>query len=279
MESLFSLLPKMYRCPLCESDLLDIVYGLIAGPLDDNQIPGGCEWSDEAPTKACVKCDWRGGLGGRSWATEFTERWQIYDETSPNNVREEERSYNLKTMSNEELFEFGRANLASRFELVHRGIDPAVIDEAMDEELSMPLIRKEIAFVFYNLEAETIEQVCIYSAQRTMHEFEYLMHGFDDWVSVSTLQDFHDAVFAMKRPEILVWPIALPDEMSDEDSSTIPCNYGSPAIKALIEDAWITPEDMFDFDDGGFYETPIFWPHWFDPGFMLDYTQRPWLPR
>ena len=277
-----SLLPKLFRCPECATELYEIVYGMLAGPPKANQVAGGCEWSDEAPTKVCPKCKWEGALGGRSWPIEFTRRTQIFDESAPDNVRNEQRDYNLGTMTNEELFELGRGIITARFELVHRGLDAEDIDDYYDrlddgDARSWPLIRKDACFIFYDSETQLVDQVCTYSAQRTMHEFQYLRAGFEEWEFTETLSDFQDVVFGMESPALQVWIIDLDHNHEDKDDDSEAFHYGSEAIKAMLAGSPISQEDLAQ--EGSQYEEPIYWPHWFDPGAMLNYLQNRWLQR
>ena len=280
--SLESLLPKIFRCPKCDAQLKDVVYGMLAGPPADNEVAGGCEWSDVAPTKVCPKCGWEGALGGRSWSIEFTLRTQIFDESAPKNIRHEQRDYNLSTMTDEELFELGRGIITARFELVHRGLDAEDIDAYYDlsdtgNARSFPLIRKDACFIFYNTETQLVEQVCTYSAQRTMHEFQYLRAGFAEWEFAETLSDFHEVVFGKKNPSLQVWKIDLDHNHEAEDDESEAFHYGSEAIKAMLAGTPISEEDLVQ--EGVQYERPIYWPHWFDPGAMLNFVQNPWLQR
>ena len=275
-----SVLPKIFRCPECDTQLKDVVYGLLAGPPADNEVAGGCEWSDVAPTKVCPKCGWEGALGGRSWPIEFTRRSQIFDESAPNNIRNEQRDYNLSTMTNEELFELGRGIITARFELVHRGLDAQAIDDFYDgleigNARDWPLIRKDACFIFYNSETQLVEQVCTYSAQRTMHEFQYLRAGFEEWEFAETLSDFRDVVFGLKSPSLQVWEIDLDHNHEAEDDESEAFHYGSKAIKAMLAGTPISEEDLVQ--EGVQCERPIYWPHWFDPGAMLNFVQNPWL--
>ena len=277
-----SLLPKMFNCPECNTRLKDVVYGLLAGPPADNEVAGGCEWSDVAPTKVCPKCGWEGGLGGRSWPIEFTRRTQVFDESAPDNVRNEQRDYNLSTMTNEELFELGRGVLTARFELLHRGLDAEDIDDFYDRSdagnaRSWPLIRKDACFIFYDSDTQLVDQVCTYSAQRTIHEFHYLRAGFEEWEFAETLSDFRAVVLGMESPALQVWVIDLDHNHEAEDDESEAFHYGSEAIKAMLAGAPISEEDLVQ--EGVQYERPIYWPHWFDPGAMLNYVQNPWAQR
>ena len=277
-----SLLPKIFNCPECETRLKDVVYGLLAGPPEDNEVAGGCEWSDVAPTKVCPKCGWEGALGGRSWPIEFTRRSQIFDESAPNNIRHEQRDYNLSTMTNEELFELGRGIITARFELVHRGLDAEDIDDFYDRSdagnaRSWPLIRKDACFIFYDSDTQLVDQVCTYSAQRTIHEFHYLRAGFEEWEFAETLSDFRAVVLGMESPALQVWVIDLDHNHEAEDDESEAFHYGSEAIKAMLAGAPISEEDLVQ--EGVQYERPIYWPHWFDPGAMLNYVQNPWVQR
>jgi hypothetical protein len=277
-----SLLPKLFRCPECATELHEIVYGMLAGPPKANQVVGGCEWSDEAPTKVCPKCKWEGALGGRSWPIEFTRRTQIYDESAPNNVRNEQHDFNLRTMTDEELFELGKSTITARFELVHRGVEAAEIDDFYDqlgmEAISSPLIKKYAYFVFYNSETQQIDQACIYSAQRSMHEFLYLRHGMDEWQIVETLDEFHEVVFGMEKPSLVVWSLNLKESgLSRDDSDSQPFTYGSVAIKAMLAETEISQDELLE--EGSYFAQPIYWPDWFDEGAMLSYVQYPWAQR
>lgn len=277
-----SLLPKIFNCPECETRLKDVVYGLLAGPPADNEVAGGCEWSDVAPTKVCPNCAWEGALGGRSWPIEFTRRSQIFDESAPNNIRHEQRDYNLSTMTDEELFELGRGNITARFELVHRGLDAQAIDDFYDgleigNARYWPLICKDACFIFYNSETQLVEQVCTYSAQRNMHEFQYLRAGFEEWEFAETLSDFHDVVFAMKSPSLQVWEIDLDHNHEAEDDESEAFHYGSNAIKAMLAEERITEDELSR--EGDKYDLPISWPHWFDPGMMINFVANPFAPR
>jgi hypothetical protein len=271
-------LPVTTSCPNCKSrSLKEIVYGLVGPNVPDDVVIGGCEYSDEAPTKACADCDWQGCLGGRSWAYQFTQRTQIYDETSPTKARVEETDYNMRTMSDDDLIELGRGKIIARFELVHRGFDPAKLDEIFDEDLPMPLLPKFACYVFYNVGTKKIDLACIFQAQRTMHEFFYLLPGMDDWGVVDTVADFQDLVFSMKETNTILWSLDLPENFSDEDFMAMPTNYGSPALKSFIAGESIEPDEMLK--EGGFFKEKHYWPYWFDAGFMTSYVNNPFLPR
>jgi hypothetical protein len=276
-----SLLPKLFRCPECHTELHEIVYGMLAGPPKDNQVAGGCEWSDEAPTRVCPKCKWEGGLGGRTWPTKGSHRVPLDDPSAEFGVRVETIDFDLTTMTNDELFRLGRVTVTARLELVHRGLDAEDIDDYYDllddgDARSWPLIRKDACFVFYNSDTHLIEQACTYGSQRSMHEFLYLRQGMDDWQMVDTLEAFHDVVFGMKNPSLQVWEIEVyDDELTDEDADSEPFNYGSEVIKALLAGEAVTDDELAK--EGDQYEKPIFWPHWFDPGAMLNFVQNPWV--
>lgn len=60
----------------------------------------------------------------------------------------------------------------------------------------------------------------------------------------------------MHRDEIQVWLVDIPEDMSDEDFMSDPCNYGSPAIRKFIAKQTISPDELFN--EGGFFQTPIF---------------------
>lgn len=281
--SLDSLLPKIFRCPECETQLHDIVYGLVAEPLKGNQVAGGCEWSDEAPTKLCPKCGWKGALGGRSWATKGKLQVPVEDPTAEFGMRLETFHYDLATATHDELYQIGRQVISARFELVRRGADPASIDEYYDifdesEAHSWPLIRKDACYLFYNTETQLIEQACIYTALRSMHEFLYLRPGMDEWSIVDSMEEFRQAVFGMKKPSLQVWNIDIDEEdLDEEDADSNPFNYGSDALKAMLAGKPITEDELYR--EGGHYERPLYWPHWFNPGTMVNYVLDPWLPR
>lgn len=249
-----SVLPKLFRCPKCNSDLLEIVYGM----------PG-------EPTKACSKCDWRGAHSGRTWVTEWVQTTQTWDESAPNNSRIEKRTIDLKTMSEAELWEFAEGNLQARYELVHRGIDPFDIDENLEAKgISLPLIRKEEFFFFYNTDTRFIEQVCLFVAQGQEHDFFVVRSGMDDWDKAWTLEEFHLTVFSMKKDGIEVWCSEMPtDDITDEEWDQIPFSYGSPLVKKMLANEKLDESQMFEY--AGRFQTRIFWPHWFDPGLMLSY--------
>jgi rubredoxin len=124
-----SLLPKLFRCPECDTQLKDVVYGLLAGPPADNEVAGGCEWSDVAPTKVCPLCGWEGALGGRSWSTGITEtRIALYESESDGTITAE-MTVDIRSMTDDELFDRGKTHLPARFELVHRGFEAQAIDD------------------------------------------------------------------------------------------------------------------------------------------------------
>jgi hypothetical protein len=262
------LLPRILRCPVCNGNLNDIVYGLVTDSLADTAISGGCIVDADAPTKACVDCDWRGALGGRGWATEFTQTTHSYDENEVNNTRIEVKHYNLVTMGIPELIEYGARNLESRFELVRRGFDPEQVDQMYKDGVSLPLIEKGQFFVFRNKETDLIEQVCLYMAHRNQHEFFYLRPGFLDWEMAATLDQFHSAVFEMKKENIAVWCEDVANvEMSEEDESSFPFNYGFIPVTKMLDREALIEDEMFRYAD--LFKKPIFWPNWFDPGIML----------
>lgn len=261
-------LPKILRCPVCKSGLADITYGLSAEPPGVGVVAGGCVVDPDGPTKACPECDWRGALGGRGWATEFTETRHILDENEVNNTRIEVRHYNLVTMGIPELIDYGSTNLESRFELVRRGFDPQQVDEMFKNGLSLPLIENAQFFVFRNSETGLIEQICLYMAHRNQHEFFYLRPGFFDWEMAATLEQFHLAVFDMKKENIAVWcEDASDDEISELDERSFPFNYGFSLVTKMLGREALSEDEMFRHAD--LFKRPIFWPNWFDPGIML----------
>ena len=278
-----SLLPKIFRCPECDTELHEIVYGLLAEPPKSNQVVGGCDWSDDAPTKLCPKCKWEGGLGGRSWTTTGSMQVPVDDPTAEYGMRVETIHFDLATSTNDELYQIGRRNLNARFELVHRGIDAETIDDYYDqfeagEAHSWPLIRKDACFVFYNSETQLIEQACTYGAQRSMHEFLYLRPGMDDWAMVDSLDEFHQVVFGLRKETLQVWDIDLYDgDLVDEDADSEPFNYGSDLIKAMLAGKRVTEDDLYK--EGDQYDRHIGWPHWLDEGTMLNNVKYPWLQR
>jgi hypothetical protein len=206
----------------------------------------------------------------------------VDDPTAEYGMRVETVHFDLPTSTNEELFQIGRRNLNARLELVHRGIDPETIDEFYDqfeagEAHSWPLIRKDACFIFFNTEGQLVEQVCTFSAQRTMHEFQYLRAGFEEWEFAETLSDFHEVVFGMKSPSLQVWLIDLDHNHEAEDDESEAFHYGSEAIKAMLAKERITEDELAR--EGDQYERPIYWPHWFDAGMMINFVPNPFLPR
>ena len=281
--SLDTLLPKIFRCPECGTQLHEILYGMLAEPPKANQVAGGCEWSDDAPTKLCPSCKWEGALGGRSWPVIGSQQVPVEDPTAEYGMRVETIHFDLRTASDDELFQLGRRNINARFELVHRGVDPERIDDVYDqlepgEAHSWPLVRKNACFLFYDTETQLVEQACIYTALRSMHEFLYLRPGMDEWDIVETLDEFHGVVFGMKKPTLQVWDVELnEDDVEDEDADSEPFNYGSQALKRMLSRMPITEDELFTECDQ--YERPIYWPHWFNEGTMLNNVQNPWLQR
>ncbi len=277
-----SVLPKIFRCPECDTRLKDVVYGMLSGPPAENEVAGGCEWSDEAPTKLCPNCKWEGGLGGRTWPTIGSHRVPVAEPSAEFGVRVETIHFDLAKMTNDELFELGRRVLNARLELVHRGLEPLDIDDFYDNvdagsARSLPLVRKDACFIFYNSETKLIEQACTYGAQRTMHEFLYLRLGMDEWQMVDTLEEFHDVVFGMKKASLQVWEVDLFEGDGDDDDDSEPATYGSAAIRAMLSGVPVSQEDLEN--EGDQYELPIYWPHWFNEGLMLNYVQNPWAQR
>ena len=279
--SLNSLLPKIFNCPECDSRLKEVVYGLLAGPPADNEVAGGCEWSDDAPTKLCPLCGWEGALGGRSWSTGITETRIAPHESDSDGAVTVEVVVDLRNITNDELFELGKTHLPARFELVHRGFEAQAIDDYYDgleigDAHSWPLIRKDACFIFYNTESQLVEQVCTFSAQRTMHEFQYLRTGFEEWEFAETLSDFHEVVFGKKNPSLQVWEIDLDHNHEAEDDESEAFHYGSKAIKAMLAEERITEDELSR--EGDQYERPIYWPHWFDAGMMINFVANPFAP-
>ena len=276
-----SLLPKIFNCPECDTRLKDVVYGMLAGPPADNEVAGGCEWSDDAPTKLCPLCGWEGALGGRSWPTGIRETRIAPHESDSNGPITVEITVDTRNMTNDELFELGKRHQPARFELVHRGFEAQAIDDHYDgleigEARDWPLIRKDACFIFYNSETQLVEQVCTYSAQRTMHEFQYLRAGFEEWEFAETLSDFHEVVFGMKSPSLQVWVIDLDHNHEAEDDESEAFHYGSEAIKAMLAKERITEDELAR--EGDQYERPVYWPHWFDAGMMINFVANPFAP-
>jgi hypothetical protein len=266
-------LPQLSYCPNCKSKLKDILYGLIAEPVDEEKyVIGGCDISEDAPTKKCSSCDWEGGLGGRTWDTAWVIRNYKEDPTASGGEILTEEEFDLCKLNVDELQIKGRTLIEARFELVHRGKTPEEVEELFEDAPSMPLIEKWEAFLFYNTETNYIERVALFSAHWRFHTFSYLADGALEWEIATTLKDFHDAVFSMKREDIEVWSIDIPEDFSDGDFMSDPSNYGSHAIRKFISKEQITADELFK--EGGFFKTPIFWPHWFDPGLMLNQFGR-----
>jgi hypothetical protein len=184
-------------------------------------------------------------------------------------------------MTNDELFDLGKGHQPARFELVHRGFEARAIDDYYDgleigDAHSWPLIRKDACFIFYNTESQLVEQVCTFSAQRTMHEFQYLRAGFEEWEFAETLSDFHEVVFGKKSPSLQVWIIDLDHNHESEDDASEAFTYGSEAVTAMLAGERITEVELAR--EGDQYERPIYWPHWFDAGLMIKFVANPFAP-
>jgi hypothetical protein len=191
--------------------------------------------------------------------------------------------FDLINSTNDELLELGMRVLEARFELFHRGVDAEAIDSYFDqfdesEAHSWPLVRKQAVLIFYNPETELIEQACIYGAQRSMHEFMYLRPGMDDWEIVDSMLDFRQVVFGMNREGVEVWHLDAEDHnLFSAEADSSPTTYGSDAIQAMLTQSPVNVDDLYK--QGGRYERPIYWPHWFDPGVMVNCVLNPWVQR
>jgi hypothetical protein len=248
--------------------LKKIIYGLVSEPFDEEKHTiAGCEITLDAPSRKCSDCGWEGGLGGRAWQTIWQAKDYYSDENSPTGESFSVYEFDLKALDTEQLIARGATQIEARFELAHRGMSPEEVDDLFEDTLSMPLVEKWGGFLFYNTKTHLIERAAIFSAHWTNHTFQFLSFEGDEWEIVSNMLEFHEAVFSMKRDDIQVWSIDIPEDMSDEDFMSDPTNYGSNALKKLIAGETITDDELFN--EGGFFQTPIFWPHWFDPGLML----------
>lgn len=266
-------LPKLIKCPECGDRLKDFVYGLLAAPLDDeNLVAAGCEIDPMSPAKTCTKCGWSGAPGGRTWPVEFEYTTEEFDEDNPGKPKITHVKHNLILMSDDDLFEFGQMNLEARYELVYRGYDPDDLDDQFaDEGVSMPLVQRDAFLVFHNPKTGLIEQVSSFSSHRTHHDYMYLRPGSTEWRGAWSLDEFHDTAFA-QNDDTQVWYLDMPEELSDEDFMSDPSNFGSNAIKAMLEERPVSDSELSS--EGDLLSTKIFWPHWFDEGLMLARMRR-----
>ena len=268
-----SVFPKLDDCPECRAKLKNIRYGMFATPPKNDEIDGGSLIDPNAPTKACPKCDWRGGNGGRTWETNFS---RTLIEADPSNSSVEiERTINidLSSLTNDELLEFGKYKLEARFELVFKGLDPIQVDLYYDqfdvnEAPSMPLIDTDVTLAYYNASTQRVEQVCYFFAKQYDHLFQYLRPGMRDWgAASSSVQEFHEVVLSMKKPDVSGWIIKFPDEISEEDMFSSPDNFGSEVIKAMIQGDAISREELERHATQ--LDETVYFPHWFEPAFYV----------
>lgn len=266
-------LPKLIKCPECGDRVKDLIYGLIFEELDEKvAIAAGCELEPMSPAKTCSNCGWSGAPGGRTWPVEFEYTTEEFDEENPGKAKVIHVKHNLIVMSDEELFEFGQMNLEARYELVFRGHDPQELDEQFaDEGVSMPLVQREAFLVFHNLKTGLIEQVSSFLSHRRHHDYMYLRPGMPEWRGAWSLDEFHETAFA-QNDDTQVWYLAMPEELSDEDFMSDPSNFGSNAIKAMLEDRPVSNSELSR--EGDLLSTKIFWPYWFDEGLMLAGMRR-----
>ena len=268
-----SVLPKLENCPKCDAKLKTVRYGMFATPPGNDEIDGGSLVDPNAPSKACPECDWQGGEGGRTWETNFTQTIFEADPSNPSDDIKRKVNMNLLSLTNEEIIEFGKYNLAARFELVFRGLEPSAVDEfygqfSESESALLPLLKKEVAFAYYNSSAQKVEQVCYFSAQQYDHHFQYLRTGMRDWnLASGTLQEFHDVVFSMKKPDVTGWVINFPDDVSDEGRFATSGSYGSEVIKAMMSDGQISIDELATHATS--LTRQLYWPHWFDRSLYL----------
>jgi hypothetical protein len=273
-----SVFPKLTHCPDCGLPVKDMIYGMLAGPPGPNEIAAGCEMDPNSPAKGCDECGWRGAPGGRTWETSFTQTVIDSDPVNPEIDREQTFEFDLLTMNNEELLEFGKFNLEARFELVHQGLDPRWVERYYDqfdiiEAGSFPLFDTEITLAYYNELTNMVEQVCYFFARNMNHQFEYLRPGMRNWdATPSSVKSFHEVVFSMKKPDVTGWIINMPSEVSEEDNLSSPDNYGSPVIKAMILNKEISLDEMSKLATK--LDRTVYWPYWFDPATYVTFWSR-----
>ena len=263
-----NVLPTLTKCPECGEKLKELVYGLLIEPLDDEDVvAAGCEIDPMSPAKTCTKCGWSGAPGGRTWPVEFEYTTEEFDEHNPGKPKITRVKKNLILMSDDDLFEFGQMNLEARYELVYRGHDPYELDDHFSFEGSpMPLTQQDAFLVFHNFKTGLIEQVSYFSSHGRHHDYMYLRQGSTEWRGAWSLDEFHDTAFA-HNDDTQVWYLGMPEELSDEDFMSEPSNFGSSAIKAMLEERSVTDSELSR--QGDLLSTKIFWPHWFNEGLML----------
>ena len=269
-----SVFPRLENCPKCGARLKTIRYGLHAGPPNWDEIDAGCAFDENAPTKACDNCEWRGGNGGRTWETSWLETWEVPIDDGSGKMRSMSREFDLESMSDIELIECGESMLIPRYELVFRGYSPESVDQLFDERdaPSFPLLEKEIMFVHYNPSTKLIEQASNFHAHRMNHMFLYLRPGFSEWDSVIVSADYEKAIQKFTDPELEIWEIDLSIEYNADGEEGEWQHYGIPELKVMLAGEPLEPNVLASTAKRFKRSIPL--PRWFEPGLMLRENAR-----
>lgn len=262
-----SVFPLLENCPKCGARLKKIRYGLHAGPPNWDEIDAGCAFDENAPTKTCDNCEWRGGNGGRTWETSWIDTQNEIDEANPSKTISVSREIDLESMTDEELFEFGETRLLPRYELAFRGYNPGDIDDHFESGASLPLLEKQAILICFNTQTKLIEQATQFVSHRMTHLYCYLRPGMSDWDSVITGPEYRDVQSRAGRDSIEVWSLDLSIDYNADGEEGEWQHFGIPLLKKMLAGSPVEQNDLQSMAQR--FERNIPAPRWFEPGLFL----------
>ena len=267
-----SVFPRLEKCPKCSARLNTIRYGLHAGPPNWDEIDAGCAFDENAPTRACSNCEWRGGNGGRTWETSWVETRNDVDEANPGKTISITREFDLESMTDEELFECGESRLFPRYELAFRGYSPEDIDDFFESGSSLPLLSKEAILICLNTETNLIEQATQFVSHRMTHLYCYLRPGMSEWDSVSSGSEYLDVQSKSDQDAFEVWSLDLTIEYDADGEEGEWQHFGIPLLEKMLSQTPVQQAELDSMAEKFARSIPA--PIWFEPGLFLRNMNR-----